>query len=388
MYNETRRAAWAEIDLRALVSNYHTLRSLAPDSAVIAAVKADAYGHNSIKTSWELIKAGAEYLGVATLDEIVTLREAGIRTPIVLLSATPRGNIKDILDLKAIPVISSLTDASLLSDMAGAFAPGESLDIFLAIETGMGRLGILFDGPGAESVAKIARLPHIRIAGIFSHLSAADDDDPSFTLDQIDYFDRIVSSLAGMDIRPDIRTIANSAGIMRYPQAHYEAVRPGIALYGIYPAPNMDDGTVNLRPVMSVRANIVLVRKVPAGFPVSYGHTFYTERESLIGVIPLGYSDGLPRVISGKGRVIVNGVYAPLVGTISMDQAMVDLTDVPGVKEYDEVIIMGSDGELIITADEIAELSGTISYEVTTRFGQRLPKVYKYSDVGPACQQG
>ncbi|MDR1496414.1 MAG: alanine racemase [Clostridiales Family XIII bacterium] len=376
MYNETRRAAWVEIDLNALNDNYRALRALAPNSAFIAAVKADAYGHNAVKTSWELIKGGIEYLGVATLEEAVELRQTGIRTPIVLLNTTPRGNVKDLLDLKAIPVVASYEDASLLSKTARSTRSDRDVDILVAVETGMGRLGVIFDEEGSRKIADMARLPRIRIAGIFSHFAAADDD-PSFTLKQIEYFDRIVASLADMGIRPSIRTIANSAGIMRYPQAHYEVVRSGISLYGLYPAPDMNDGTVSLRPVMSVRANIVLLRKVPAGFPISYGHTFYTERESLIGVLPLGYSDGLPRVISGRGRVIVNGVYAPLVGTITMDQAMVDLTDVPGVKEYDEAIVVGSDGALSVTADEIAELSGTVNYEVTTRFGQRLPKIYK-----------
>jgi alanine racemase len=376
MYNETRRAAWVEIDLGALNNNYKAIRRLAPDSAVIAAVKADAYGHNAVKASWEFVKAGVKYLGVATLDEAAVIRRAGIVTPLVLLSATPRGNVKDILDLKVIPVVSSYEDASLLSEIAGVFSEGEAADIFLAVETGMGRLGILFDKAGSAQISDIARLPGINIAGLFSHLSAADDDDPSFTMDQIEYFERISASLSDRGIRPAIRTIANSAGIMRYPQAHYEAVRPGISLYGLYPARNMDDSTVDLHPVMSVHADIVLIRQVPAGFPVSYGHRYYTERESLIGVLPLGYSDGLPRIVSGKGRVIVNGVYAPLVGTITMDQAMVDLTDVPDVKEYDEAIVMGTDGTLSVTADEIAELSGTINYEVTTRFSQRLPKIY------------
>jgi alanine racemase len=382
MYNETRRAAWVEIDIDALNNNYRALRRLAPNSAVIAAVKADAYGHDAVKASWEFVKAGVEYLGVATLDEAVELRKAGVRTPIVLLGATPRGNVKDILDLKIIPLVPSYEDAALLSETAGRFSPGRPVDVFLAVETGMGRLGVIFDGPGAEQIEQIAKLPHINIAGVFSHLSAADDDDPSFTLDQIEYFDSIVSSLAGMGIRPKIRTIANSAGLMRYPQAHYEIVRPGVSLYGIYPAPDMNDGTVDLQPVMSVRADIVLLRKVPEGFPISYGHGFHTERESLIGVLPLGYGDGLPRLLSGRGRVIVNGVYAPLVGTITMDQTMVDLTDVPGVKEYDEAVVMGSEGELSVTADEIAGLAGTIGYEVTTRFGQRLPKVYRRSDSG------
>ncbi|MDR0519388.1 MAG: alanine racemase [Clostridiales Family XIII bacterium] len=376
MHNEAKRAAWVDIDLSSLQKNYDSLRALAPDSAFIAAIKMDAYGHGAVKVAWELVKSGADYLGVATLDEAAALREAGIQTPIVLLGATPRGNVKDVLDLKLIPVVTSVKDAALLSDMAGIFLSDEPVDIFLAIDTGMGRLGVLFDEAGAAQVMDIAKLPGIRIKGVFSHFSAADEDDPAFTLKQIDYFDRICSALEEMGIRPAIRTMANSAGLMRYPQAHYEAVRPGIALYGLYPAPSMDDGTVRLDPVMSVHANIVLIRKVPAGFPVSYGHTFYTERESLIGVLPLGYGDGLPRVISGKGRVIVNGTYAPLVGTISMDQAMVDLTDVPDVEEYDEAIVMGSDGNLSVTADDIAEWAGTISYEVTCRFGQRLPKIY------------
>jgi alanine racemase len=377
MYNETRRAAWVEIDIGALNKNYRVLRALAGDSAFIAAVKADAYGHDAVKASWEFIKAGVEYLGVATLEEAVKLRQARIRTPIVLLGAAPRGNLKDILDLKVIPVITSYEDAALLSGAAVSFAGGKAVDIFLAAETGMGRLGVIFDEEGLSAAVSIARLPGVNILGILSHFSAADDDDPAFTLAQIERFDGIVSALAERGVRPKMRTIANSAGLMRYPQAHYEAVRPGIALYGLYPAPNMNDGMIELKPVMSVHANIVLLRRVPAGFPVSYGHSFITQRESLIGVLPLGYADGLPRVLSGRGRVIVNGVYAPLVGAISMDQTMIDLTDVPDVNVYDEAVILGTAGTLSVTADEIAGLAGTISYEVTTRFGQRLPKVYR-----------
>jgi alanine racemase len=376
MYNETRRAAWVRIDLDALHSNYAALRRIAPNSAMIAPVKADAYGHNAVKISWELVKAGVEYLGVATLEEAAELRRVGIRTPIILFGATPRGNIKDVLDLKITPVLPSFDDASLLSEASTLFSGGRPTDVFVAVETGMGRLGIIYDEIGAAQIASISRLPGLHIAGLCSHFSAADDDDPSFTMNQIEYFEKISSSLAAMGIKPGIRTIANSAGVMRYPQAHYEAVRPGIALYGIYPSPDMQSG-IRLTPVMSVHANVVLIRKVPTGFPVSYGHRFSTKRESLIGVLPLGYSDGLPRIASGKARVIINGVYAPVVGTITMDQTMVDLTDVPGVKEYDEAVILGSEGHLSVTADEIAKLSGTISYEVTTRFSQRLPKVFK-----------
>jgi alanine racemase len=378
MYNETRRAAWVEIDLGALADNYRALQSLAPDSAIIAAVKMDAYGHGAVKVAWELVKAGAEYLGVATLEEAAGLRRAGIITPIVLLGLTPRGNVKDLIDLKIIPVISTFEDAYLLSDMSEMFSEGTPTSVFLKVDTGMGRLGILADEPGSEMISAVAKLPGIEITGLLSHFSAAEDEDETFTLEQIDYFNKISDTLANMGISPQIRSLANSAGIMKYPRSHFEAVRPGISLYGIYPSQELaNDAPAALRPVMSVRANFVLIRSVPAGFPISYGHTFYTERESLIGVLPLGYGDGLPRIISGKGRVIVNGSYAPLIGTITMDMAMIDLTDVPDVKEYDEVVILGSAGDLSIGADEIAQHAGTISYEVLTRFGQRLPKIYK-----------
>ncbi|MDR0817742.1 MAG: alanine racemase [Clostridiales Family XIII bacterium] len=376
MFNEGRRAAWVEIRLPNIVDNFLELRRLSAGSAVIASVKADAYGHGAVKVSWELVKNGVDYLGVATIEEAVALRSAGIRVPIILYSLAPRGNAKDLLDLGITPVISTYDDAVILQEAINVFALKKTVPVFIAIETGMGRLGFLGTKESMEQISHISNMPNIKIQGLFSHLASADSEDETYTNGQIDAMRRFESALAEYGVAPSFCTMANSAAVIKYPQAHFEAVRPGIALYGIYPEASLA-GSISLEPAMSVRANIVFLKEVPAGFCVSYDMKWQAQRPSLIGTLPLGYADGLPRTLSGKGRVIVNGVYAPIVGNICMDQCMIDVTDVPGVTEYDEVVIMGTKGGLTISAEEIAEKTGTITYEVLTRFGQRLPKAYK-----------
>jgi alanine racemase len=376
MFNEGRRAAWVEIRLSRIVDNFLELRRLSLGSAVIASVKADAYGHGAVKVSWELVKNGVDSLAVATIEEAVALRSAGIRTPVILYGLTPRGNAKDVIDLEITPVVSTYDDAVILQDAITMFAPQKNLEIFIALETGMGRLGFMGTKDDLEQIAQIAQMPNLKVKGLFSHLAASDSDDETYTNGQIDALRRFETALAEYGVAPSYCTVANSAATIKYPQAHFEAVRPGIALYGIYPQPSLAD-ILPLEPAMSVRANIVFIKEVPAGFCVSYGMKWRATRPSLIGTIPLGYADGLPRTLTGKGHVIVNGVFAPIVGTICMDQCMVDLTDVPDIKEYDEAIIMGTQGGLTISAEEIAEMADTITYEVLTRFGQRLPKVYR-----------
>ena len=378
MYNETRRAAWTEIDLSSIVFNYASLRTAAGSSEVIACIKADAYGHGAVKIAWELIKSGVEMLGVATLEEAVQLRSAGIRKPIVLLGATPRGNVKDLMDLMVIPVVTTLHDAEMFSDIVGKFSSKKiKYDIFVALETGMGRLGFVHNNDGIIDILSIAKLPGINIKGIFSHLATADESDRSYTELQIKRFNDFHKDLKAAGLEVDYKTLANSAGIINYPDAHFDAIRPGLSLYGMYPGPGSDREKIELEPAMSVKSDIVYIKKLPPWSGVSYGKKFVTERDSIIGTLPLGYADGLPRMLSGKGRVIVKGEYAPIVGNICMDQCMIDITDIPGVSEYDEVVLMGKQGDKEITAEEIAEKTGTINYEVTCRFGQRLPKVYK-----------
>ena len=376
MFTEARRAAWTEVSLGNIRDNYLALRGLAPGCEVIACIKADAYGHGIVKTAWEFVREGIEYLGVATLDEATELRSAGMRTKIVLLSPAPRANIKDVIDLQLIPVLTCLKDAELLSDAALRFGAKESVPFFVGLDTGMGRLGFLPSHEAANDIIALTSFPGITMLGIFSHFATADEPDLDFAHAQLETFNTFAQNLNDVGIATGKRTLANSAGMMALPESRFDIVRPGIALYGIYPSETMDKSIVELKPAMSVKANIAYIKKVPAGSGISYGRCFTTERESLIATLPIGYGDGLPRAVSGKARVLVRGQYAPVVGTICMDLCMADVTDVPGVEEYDEVVLLGEQGGLTITAEEIAKNSATCAYEVICRFGQRLPRKY------------
>jgi len=376
MYNELRRAAWAEVSLGNIRENYQAIRSLAPESEAIACIKADAYGHGLVKTAWELARENVEYLGVATVDEAVKLRSAGIRTNIVTLSAFPRGNVKDVIDLGLTPVITTWRDAQLLSETAGRFGAKKEVCLFVALETGMGRLGFMPTPEALAEIAALTTLPGIRMLGVLSHFASSDQPDLSFARAQLDIFNAFCARLreAGVDIGK--RTMANSAAILTMPESHFEIVRPGIALYGLYPSETVDKTILPLKPAMNIKAHLIYLRKTPAGFPVSYGSRFVTQRESLIATLPIGYGDGLARHTRGNARIIVRGHHAPIVGAICMDMCMADVTDVPGVSEYDEAVILGEQGGACITADEIADDSDTITYEVVTRFGLRLPRKY------------
>ena len=375
MKSENRRAAWAEIDLAALKSNYKNIKALSGDADIIAAIKADAYGHGALKVAWELIKDGVSCLAVATLMEAVSLREGGIMSPILILSPAPRENIKDLIDLSIITVVTSYDDAFLLSEMATKTSAKKKPKIYIALDTGMGRIGFIYNEDSVEEIKKIASLPNIEIKGLFSHFASATSEDDAYTLNQLETFAAFKSDIENAVGTQLYSTISNSGAILFFPEAAFDAVRPGLILYGLYPSEESKE-KISLTPVMSIKANIVYLKKVPAGFSISYNSTFTTSKESLIATLPIGYADGLARILSNRGRVLVNGEYAPIVGNINMDQTMIDVTNIPNVKEYDEVVIMGSQSGKSISADEIADTAGTINYEIVARFGIRLPKVY------------
>ena len=374
MYQEALRPAWAEINLSNLEYNIKQIKERVGNKEIIGVVKADGYGHGSCAVSRVLLENGVSTLAVATLQEAITLRENGFTCPIIMLGITPIMYADTLLQYQITPVVSSFENAAAIS--AAAAAVGQTIEIYTAVDTGMGRIGVLPDEQGAEEILKISKLSNIKIKGLFSHFATADEKDKTYAHNQISKYENFYQILSDSGISIPIRTFANSAAIMEIPTAHYDTVRPGIILYGCYPSAEVERESFSLKPVMSVKANIVHLKKVPTGFSVSYGRKFTTSRESLIATLALGYADGYPRFLSGKGRVIVNGVYAPLAGNICMDQCMVDVTDVPGVKLGDEVVLMGSQGGLTILADEIAEKTGTINYEIVCAFGQRLPKVY------------
>ena len=274
------------------------------------------------------------------------------------------------------PVVCDSSNAAAIN--AAAKAADKTVHGLIAVDTGMCRIGYLADEAeaAAEDIKKIQALENFKIKGLFSHMSTADALDKTFSHQQEEKFNKFYSVLTSAGINIPMKTLANSASVMEIPSVYFDACRPGIILYGCYPSDEVDKNELAIKPVMSVKANIVHLKDVPEGFSVGYGRKFISTRPSKIATLALGYADGYPRPYSQYAKVIVNGHIAPIAGNICMDQCMVDVTDVPDVKVGDEVIIMGTDGTHTILADDIARATGTINYEIVCAFGQRLPKVY------------
>lgn len=376
MYKEAIRPVWAEINLSNLDYNIKNIKAkLGSGTKIIGVVKADGYGHGSVKVAEVLRANGVDTFAVSTLQEAIVLREAGATEQIISLSLTPNFYSNVLVEYDITPVISSLENARAISKTATE--AGKTVSGFIAADTGMGRIGYLtWDENAVSEIKEISQLPNFKIAGLFSHMSTADSADKTFSRQQEQCFNEFYDKLIAADIEIPMRTFANSASVMELPSVYFDAVRPGIILYGCYPSDEVDKSSLSLKPVMSVKATISHLKDVPAGFSVSYGREFISKRPSKIATIALGYADGYPRPYAPKGEVIVNGVKAPLAGNICMDQCMIDVTDVPDVKVGDEVVVMGSDGKNTILADDIAKATGTINYEIICAFGQRLPKVY------------
>lgn len=376
MYKEAIRPVWAEINLSNADYNIKKIREkVGPDKEIIGVIKADGYGHGSVKMAEVLRENGVKIFAVATLQECIVLREAGAMEDIIMLGLTPDMYADTIVKYNITPVVNSAANAKAISDAAESH--GVEVSGLVAIDTGMGRIGYLTDDEEAISdIKKIEALPNFSIKGLFSHFATADAADKTFAKLQEERYNSFAKKLEEAGVNIPMKTFANSASIMEIPSVYFDAVRPGIILYGCYPSDEVDKNELSIKPVMSVKANIVHIKEVPEGFSCGYGRKFIAERPSVIGTIALGYADGYPRPYSSQAKVIVNGQFAPIAGNICMDQCMIDLTDVPNVKVGDEVIIMGSDGKNTILADDIANATGTINYEILCAFGQRLPKVY------------
>ena len=376
MYKNDLRPAWVEINLNNLDFNIKNIKAKIGGREMIGVIKADAYGHGSVKVAEVLRANGCKTFAVATLHEAVTLREAGAKEEIIILGLTPDMYASTIVDYDITPVVCNSENAAAFD--AAAKAAGKTIKGLLAVDTGMGRIGYLADETdyAIEDVKKIQALDNFKIKGMFSHMSTADAADKTYSHQQEEKYNKFYEALTAAGIDIPFRTLANSASIMELPSVHFDACRPGIILYGCYPSDEVDVNQLAIKPVMSVKANIVHLKDVPENFSVGYGRKFISERPSKIATLALGYADGYPRPYSPFGKVLVNGCVAPLAGNICMDQCMVDVTDVPDVKVGDEVIIMGTDGKNTILADDIAKATGTINYEIVCAFGQRLPKVY------------
>jgi alanine racemase len=375
-----RRPTWAEIDLDALAHNFHVIRErVDPDVKVLAAVKANAYGHGAVECSRRLEKEGADWFGVALPEEGVELRGAGITKPILCMGGIWAGQERLCLDENLTPVIYRVSVAEVLD--RGAASAGKGIDVHIKIDTGMGRLGVPFDDL-AEFCIGLKRCKNIRVEGLMTHLSSADDEAKSdFTRTQIDRFRSAVTTFREHGFRPTHLHAANSAGLFAFPEARFNLVRPGGTLYGfqrdVLPQ-NVE--APSLQPVMSLYSRIELLKKVKKGEQLGYGGTFQTTRDSVIATIPIGYDDGYRRAFSNKSRVIVRDQFAPVVGRVSMDLTIVDVTDVRDVAVDDRVTLLGNEQGLRISAEDLGELAETISYEITCGISTRVPRLYRTSD--------
>jgi len=355
----------AVVDLAAVVRNLGRLRRrLDPATRVVGVVKAGGYGHGLVPVARELEAAGVDGLGVAVVEEAAALRGAGLAAPILVLSPGYEAAAETVVELGLEVVVSDLAELDPLE--AAARPAGRSVGIHLKVDTGMGRLGLdasVLDG----LLLRLRRATHLRLAGVMSHLACADEDGP-FTDEQIDAFAtfRPRVAAAGFDAIPF--HLANTAGVVRFPRAHFDMVRPGLGLYGY--------GDASLEPALTLVTQVVRVRHLPAGATVGYGRTFRCRRPTRMGVARIGYGDGLPRALSNRGALLVAGRRCPILGRVNMDLTCVDLTDAPEAGEGSAAVVIGTQGGERITAEEVASQAGTIAYEVLCGIGPRVARVY------------
>ncbi len=370
------RPAWIEIDLNALRQNLAAFRRhLSPGTEIMGIIKANAYGHGAIPIAGVLAQEGVTRFGVALLQEGVELRENGVILPILILGYTPEEDFPAAIGHDLTLTLFSLEQA--LSLEHAARMAGKKARVHIKIDTGMGRIGFLPTRDSMEEIKKIAGLPHLNVEGIFSHQAWADNPDGAYALRQFTRFREFLEALRADGVHFDLTHLANSAATLNYPPMHLDLVRIGISLYGLYPDPAMGiHPSLKLSPVMEIKARLVHIKEVPEGTPISYGCTFTTSRPSRIGTVAMGYADGIPRLLSNCGEVLVREKRCPIVGRICMDQFMVDLTDLKTAEVGDEIVFLGTQGKEVITADEIAEKAKTINYEIVTRMSSRLPRIY------------
>jgi len=368
------RPVWVEVDLDALEYNVKNIKNLINNKDMIAVVKADAYGHGALDIIPTLIKNGVNRLAVAVIAEAIEFRKKNINIPIMILGSTPLEYSEELINYDIEQTVFNLEYAEELSKIAVKM--GKRAKVHIALDTGMGRIGFLQNEKSINEVEKICRLKGIEVIGIFTHFATADEENKEYSNYQFNKFTSFIKELERRGIHIPIKHCSNSGAIMDLPETYLDAVRAGIILYGYYPSNEVNKEVLDLKPVLSLKAKISHVKELDKDMYISYGRTFKTEKKSVIATIPIGYADGYSRLLSGKVKVIVNGKLANVVGRICMDQCMVDVTDVGNVKVSDEVTLLGNDGDIKFNADDIAEIMGTINYEILCMIKQRIPRVY------------
>jgi alanine racemase len=362
------RPLWAEIDLDALAYNVASLKRQAGPAAVAAVIKANAYGHGALGVARAALEAGADRLAVISVDEGEQLRRGGLSVPILVMGHSPISAARRIVEMELTPTVVSLEMGQALAREAEELSVRQPLH--LKVDTGLIRYGLSPQEivPLAEALRAI---PSLEVEGIFTHFASADEGDKRFTLEQYTTFRSVAEKLPWIPIRH----VSNTATLIDRPEMSLEMTRPGVGMYGLYPSPYVNR-SLNLRPVLSLKSRVIRLTRVAPGDSVSYGRTWRANRPSTIALVMCGYGDGLPRLLSNRGSVLVKGHRVPIVGRVCMDMCMVDVTDVPDVAMDEEVAIIGRQGEAEIRAEEVAELCGTISYEILCGITARVPRLY------------
>lgn len=365
----------AEVDLRAIGHNIDEIQRIIPkNTELMAVVKADAYGHGVFGICNTLLENRVDRLAVAILDEGIQLRKQGINLPILILGYTPEVFSDKIVEYDLNQTVFTYSMARSISEVACKL--GKNAKIHIKIDTGMGRIGFLCNDQAIKEIEQIYKLPHLDVEGIFTHFSKADEQDKSYTDNQIRQFNTLIQRLEERGIHIPIKHTANSAAILDVEESHFNMVRAGIILYGLYPSEFTNKDLIHLQPAMTLKTHIIFIKDVDQGTPISYGGTYITPCTKKIATIPVGYGDGYSRLLSSKGGVLINNEFAPIVGRICMDQFMVDVTHIKDIKVGDEVILFGRQGDQMISVEDIASLMGTINYEVVCMVGKRVPRGY------------
>lgn len=365
---------WAEIDLDAIEWNLRAFqRHVGERVRIIAVVKANAYGHGAVPVAQTALEAGAHMLAVHRAIEGAQLRQAGLSAPILVMGYTPPDGASLLVEARLTPSLMTWECAQAYA--AQARAAGMVLPVHIKVDTGMSRYGLL-PGEVVDFLRQVRSLEGLHLEGLFTHFATADWADPTYTLQQLTVFEEVIHAARQAGFTFPLVHAANSAATMRLPQAHFDAVRPGVALYGLHPSDEWPP-PFELRPALALKSRVSRVRWLPPGVGVSYGRTYITQKPTLAALVPVGYGDGYHRVLSNRGAVLIGGRRAPIIGRVCMDQFVVDAGAIPEVRQDDEVVLLGQQGEERITAEEIAALAGTINYEVTTSLLPRVVRLYR-----------
>ena len=363
------RPTWVEVDLGALEFNFRQVKRIVDKKTkVMAVIKSDGYGHGLLPIAKRLAKLGVDCLGVSSIDEAIILRKNKIKLPILILGNILNKDIKPVLEHNLTQTISDYQLAFKLNREAKR--KGRVAGVHIKVDTGMGRLGILYR-EAIELVKKISCLQNLRIEGLFTHFPCADSDQ-EFTYYQIDIFNQLIGDLKRIGISFTLFHAANSMGIIGYPESHFNLVRPGLMLYGIHPKPNLD---IKLKPCLSLKSRIIYLKRMPSGQGISYGRSYITKKETTMAILPVGYGDGYPRNLSNRADVLIKGKRFRISGAVCMDQIMVDVGD-SRINVGDGAVLIGSQKNLQISAEELARLSQTIPYEIVCNISNRVPRLY------------